>query len=582
MRLLKIPYLPGQEKLELIQEWGENVPPYAILSHRWSDVPDDEVLFADVQNGTSESKPAFSKVKKAMNQAKLHGYGFLWIDTCCIDKNSSVELSEAINSMYSYYEHAGICYAFLSDVSGTDMHKEFESSKWWERGWTLQELLAPSDVEFFSKNWARLGSKKQLHPLISQKTGIDGEYLFGARPVQDASIAKRMSWAASRKTTREEDLAYCLIGIFNVNMFMLYGEGGKRAFVRLQEEIMRSSEDQSLFAWISAGSAEDKLDDYHGLLADSPKDFKLTGNTIPYGASLVHTPSTMTARGLHITLPLTQKGDQTSIAVLQCPVPARGNNDWLAIYLVPLSPGSNQYARVRCGKLASISEQGKLQEVYVRQVFQTHRVQTIYPHHFFQLRGLRVISVAHSSDLEEYKMVAEEHAMAPGHASHFPVVARQPWSTVPLVYKINKTPGALTAAILVSRTFDGESFVLMLGSTSEFEVGFDVWEGDQLGSLKQMEDDFSPRPPGEEVPLGFHKVRVKVQEDVRPGRKIYLVDLEVEPVGRPTRITEVLHDAVDRITNPMNNQTQTNKGGFRSKVKRLWTGDAVDQNVPTR
>ena len=135
MRLLKTgPYIPGAERLELIQKWGTQVPKYAILSHTWSSNPDDEVLFADVQNGTSHTKPAFSKMLKAIERAKLDGYGWLWIDTCCIDKTSSVELSEAINSMYSYYKEAEKCYAYLIDVDATVVGEEFKTSRWWRRG----------------------------------------------------------------------------------------------------------------------------------------------------------------------------------------------------------------------------------------------------------------------------------------------------------------------------------------------------------------------------------------------------------------------------------------------------------------
>jgi hypothetical protein len=101
MRLLKTgPYVPGDEKLEVIEKWGKAIPPYAILSHTWSTSPDDEVLLADIRNGTSHKKPAFAKLEHAMQRAKLDGYGWLWIDTCCIDKTSSVELSEAINAIY--------------------------------------------------------------------------------------------------------------------------------------------------------------------------------------------------------------------------------------------------------------------------------------------------------------------------------------------------------------------------------------------------------------------------------------------------------------------------------------------------
>lgn len=251
MRLLKTgPYVPGDEKLEVIQKWGKDIPAYAILSHTWSTNPDDEVLLKDVENGTCSTKPAFAKLENAMQRAMLDGWGWLWIDTVCIDKTSSVELSEAINSMYEYYQKSQKCYALLSDVEGVEVNASFESSRWFKRGWTLQELLAPKEVQFLNGQWKSLGYRDSLHETISKITGIEYGYLTGSLPVEHASIAKRMSWAATRETTRDEDMAYSMIGLFDVNMPMLYGEGATKAFLRLQEEIIKSNEDQSIFAWV--------------------------------------------------------------------------------------------------------------------------------------------------------------------------------------------------------------------------------------------------------------------------------------------------------------------------------------------
>lgn len=569
MRLLKTgPYVPGKYKLELIQQWGSEIPPYAVLSHTWSSDPEEEVLFADVQNGTSATKPAFAKLQEAMKRAELDGYGWLWIDTCCIDKTSSVELSEAINSMYRYYENAQKCYAYLSDVTLERRTEQFGASRWWSRGWTLQELLAPQNLEFFSSGWMSLGTKASQTTLISRITTVDVEYLSGVLPLQHASIAKRMSWAATRRTTREEDIAYCLMGLFEVNMPMLYGEGGKQAFVRLQEAIMNGSEDQSLFAWIKSDSDEDGP--YHGLLADSPKDFKHTGSTQPYSELADYNPTNMTARGLHMTVPITRKEDGTSIAALQCPVPSRGYNDWLAIYLKQLPTGANQYARVTCDKLASISELGKPQEIYVRQHFPKYPVPTVYPSHFFLFRSLQCTE--QTSPLQAYKLVEAVHETSSQiETSYFPSVARQRWSNIPLVYKINKTAGALSAAIVVFRPFDGEVFALMIGSSSEFEVGFDVCEAVELGTFQQMQKAFHAKPPGQLMELEFHNVRVRVEERVRSGQKIYFLDMVIEAIPRAPTVTEMVEDAVDLFTHPINSpQHDVSKAGLVSKVKRLW------------
>jgi Heterokaryon incompatibility protein (HET) len=214
---------------------GDDRPKYAILSHTWGN---NEVIFEDMQLGSAKEKPSYDKVQYTCKQALADGLEWVWIDSCCIDKSSSAELSEAINSMHAWYQQAERCYAYLSDVPAeVDVHlssSAFAQSRWFTRGWTLQELLAPEDVTFFSQGWIEIGTKSQLTDLISTITRIDRDILAGTQSLDSASLAKRMSWAASRKTTRSEDLAYCLMGIFSVNMPMLYGEGGEKAFLRLQ------------------------------------------------------------------------------------------------------------------------------------------------------------------------------------------------------------------------------------------------------------------------------------------------------------------------------------------------------------
>ena len=565
MRLLKTgPYVPGDEKLEVIQKWGKDIPPYAILSHTWTANPEHEVLLSDVQLGTCASKPAYAKLKKAMECAKLDGYGWLWIDTCCIDKTSSVELSEAINSMYSYYKKSQKCYAYLSDVKSEKPEEEFKKSRWWKRGWTLQELLAPWTLEFFTGEWKSIGYMDSLHETITEITGIEHDYLTGSFPVEHASIAKRMSWAASRETTREEDIAYSLIGMFDVNMPMLYGEGATRAFVRLQEEIMRGNEDQSLFAWVKPSDGNETPESYHGLLADSPKDFERTGHTIAYTNTGDYNPSTMTARGLNMTLPLTPKKDGTVVAALNCPVPGRAHNDWLAVYLQRLHLGTDQYARVDCGKLASVSELGKPQKLYVRQHFPSFAVQTIYPYHFFQLRSF--VCASDYKELAEYKIVAFRRAEGMSRTKAAPTAQPERWSLVPLVYQIDKNAGSLTTALLIKRSSDQEAFVLMLGASSEFAIGVAVCEADALGPLTSMQKAFFPRQPGEYVNLEYHSVRVSVEERVRADQKVYFVDLEINALPKPPTAADMLQGAVDVFAGP-------NKGAanadFRDKAKRF-------------
>ncbi|KAH8676397.1 heterokaryon incompatibility protein-domain-containing protein [Tricladium varicosporioides] len=319
MRLLKT------DTIDLLPQLERQPHKYAILSHTWGK---DEVIFEDLVNGNPESKPAYDKVKFACRRALADNYSCIWIDNCCIDKSSSAELSEAINSMYVWYEQADICYAYLADVdanTGTDIQSaEFKSrfarSKWFKRGWTLQELLAPGEVIFFAKDWTVIGKKSDLRGVLSSITGIDEDILEDPQKLHFASIAKRMSWAVDRETTRPEDLAYCLMGIFSVNMPMLYGEGGVKAYLRLQEEIMKQSDDQSLFAWTLNGAPDSNK---HGLLADSPSAFRSSHKIMPYEDYEPHRPFQMTNRGLSIELPLSRLSDDTWVAALDCPVPQR-------------------------------------------------------------------------------------------------------------------------------------------------------------------------------------------------------------------------------------------------------------------
>ena len=197
--------------------------------------------------GFHDVRFGYWKILQACSRARRDGLEWLWADTNCIDKTSSAELSEAINSMYEWYRNSTVCYAYLADVRGRSPH-ELPSSRWFTRGWTLQELLAPRHVVFFSREWTGIGTKKHLVGLLSEITGIGETYLARLDGILGASIAHRMSWVSNRTTTRPEDIAYCMLGIFDVNMPLIYGEGSK-AFSRLQEEIIKVSDDHSIFAW---------------------------------------------------------------------------------------------------------------------------------------------------------------------------------------------------------------------------------------------------------------------------------------------------------------------------------------------
>jgi hypothetical protein len=193
---------------------------------------------------------SWAKIVGCCKEAKSFGFSYVWIDTCCINQDSSSELSESINSMFSWYRNASICVAYLSDVSSQIGIDEFGRSKWFSRGWTLQELIAPDDVWFYDKNWEFLGLRSVLAPKIASITFISDVVLSRKNQrLVDFSVAARLSWAAERVTTRIEDRAYSLLGLFGVNMPTIYGEGEQAAFFRLQVEIFKALPDHSIFAW---------------------------------------------------------------------------------------------------------------------------------------------------------------------------------------------------------------------------------------------------------------------------------------------------------------------------------------------
>jgi len=260
-------------------------PRYVILSHVWNE---EEVSFQDIQDQeTVTSHRSYPKVNNFCKVAEKLGYHWVWDDTCCIDKSSSADLSETINAMYKFYEGADICVAYLEDVPSAALDNShlahFARSRWFNRGWTLQELIAPQKVVFYDKHWSTFGDKHQLVDIISQVTGIPRSVIsyppqnrLGlARHLSGLCVAQRYSWVSNRQTTREEDIAYCLMGLLKINMPILYGEGGHNAFLRLQTEFARQNHDQSMFAWsLPRGHhALNELPKFSGLFASSPQGF---------------------------------------------------------------------------------------------------------------------------------------------------------------------------------------------------------------------------------------------------------------------------------------------------------------------
>ncbi|ROV99944.1 hypothetical protein VMCG_06294 [Cytospora schulzeri] len=555
-------------------------PGYAILSHTWDPDPDNEVLFSDFEASggnrailpSARLKRSWRKVELACGQALGDGYAWIWIDTCCIDKSSSSELSEAINSMYAWYRDSGVCYAWLSDLSagvGLELSKsEFQASRWFTRGWTLQELLAPQKVVFFIKQnegpdryegketvpgedgpgaapnapgttmWLSVGEKTDFSELISSVTGIDASILRDPRLLETASIAQRMSWASKRATSRPEDMAYCLMGIFDVNMPMLYGEGAEKAFLRLQEEIMKSSDDQSLFAWRDDQAGPRSR---HGLLATSPRPFRDSDLIIPYQNWASRPPYAMTNRGLQITLPemvqLSPRDGNRYLAVLDCPVPPNYNDHcFLTIYLEKLT-GPSQFARVLANQFGHPSRHSPpaAQQIFVRQQQRRGYNAGFLPRHALQLRRFvfnkgtyRVMDLGLPHGVLEVKAVGDSSSTiwGPFGQTHFP----------PYAYVIARIPSPqVVTAFLLERAEDGEQLVVRIGSAGSDKVGFDAFDdllgrpwGEDYYRRPLCDNSFAPRPSGSSLELKYHLVNVDFSDSAVHGdTKYIMVDVQV-------------------------------------------------------
>ena len=314
------------ETFKLEEFFEDAIPPYAILSHTWGN-DNEEVSFRNVEEGKIEKagmRPI--KLEGCCKQAKKDGFQYVWIDTCCIDKTNAVELGEAINSMFQWYRRASICYTYLSDVPADDNPRnpksKFFSSRWFKRGWTLQELLAPIKLCFYNSEWCYLGTKREMSVMIEKITGIPRPFLLGIAELRDASVAQRMSWAAKRVTKRKEDIAYCLLGIFGVMMPMIYGEG-HQAFSRLQQEIMREVRDDSILAWghdlITSTPSNPTEVISRGVLAAAPSDFVNCGHIVSreqYTTSI--NSFDISGGSLRIHLPLFTTSAGETFGLLKC------------------------------------------------------------------------------------------------------------------------------------------------------------------------------------------------------------------------------------------------------------------------
>jgi hypothetical protein len=367
MRLL------NAKTMKLEEFFDKKVPNYAILSHTWGE---DEVTFRDFDPVLGPRRTS-KKISGCCSKASKHGHDYVWIDACCIDKSSSAELSEAINSMFAWYQRAEVCYVYLSDVDFSQFDEGklwmLGESRWFTRGWTLQELLAPTHLKFYNSWWGLLGQvdkkggtilqsislaeAKSLDKLLVKITGIPEEYIEGSASLNLASVATKMSWASARQTTRTEDMAYYLLGLFDVAMPMLYGEGTK-AFVRLQEEIMKNEDDQTIFAW-GYGSCGVVGGGATSFFAKSPDDFANCNKLEPFFlASTKPSHYVTTNKGLHIEMALLKLITGEFVGRINCLDATDSNLHCLAIPLLEVGGLEDVYYRPSALALQNVVRAG--------------------------------------------------------------------------------------------------------------------------------------------------------------------------------------------------------------------------------
>jgi hypothetical protein len=414
---------------------SKEFPRYAILSHTWGE---EECSLREMSLPEVTQRAGFRKIKYCCEQAVKDGLQWVWVDTCCIDKTSTAELSEAINSMFRWYRQSAVCYVYLADVEhviDTEDAGKLAHSRWLTRGWTLQELIAPRKVRFYDRSWCLIGSKSErdIRECLTAATGIEASILLGGQ-LEYVPIARKMSWAAGRSTTRVEDAAYCLLGIFDVNMPLLYGEG-KKAFIRLQQEIMKVSDDHSLFAWgleeqpatleaFEEMAWSTTFKPSRGLLAESAADFKVCRGIHPIHNLQSDVPPVFTDNGLQIRLPIVRKAG-ISCAAISCTVDQHLNY-YLAIPLI--SWGSRYMARCAPPVLvrSDLVKEKSLQTVLVKRAsdipppkarpgfLEIHTVpqKRLYYDHYTKSIGP---SSAHHGEIQPFQYIGE--LLLPQHAT---------------------------------------------------------------------------------------------------------------------------------------------------------------------
>ncbi|KAK0657905.1 heterokaryon incompatibility protein-domain-containing protein [Cercophora newfieldiana] len=569
---------------------GLNSPtePYAILSHRWGD---EEVSFQDFQNFQDSQNDfprerlrfeGFSKIRSTCHRALLDNLRYVWIDTCCIDKSSSAELSEAINSMFNWYQGAKICYAYLADVPSNvdarDLTSLFASSSWFTRGWTLQELIAPSELVFYSKDWTQIGTKSGLAAELEAITGVDLDALHG-EDLAHFSVAKRMSWAAKRCTTRLEDIAYCLMGIFNVNMPMLYGEGNK-AFIRLQEEILKQCEDQSLFTWIASAESARRAP-FRGLLASSPAEFSGCQDVVPFPSiSGCPIPVAPTSRGIPLTSSVqlvagTTSESGTAYISLNCQR-LGGEDVYEPILLELVRLGGDQYLRGSPDRVYHLED--------IRDLKTTESTATVYvarSAHESEIRKMPQLELQHAFSIRKLPPGIRFSTAMPGIA--FSSISPLPRGTLEETRAVPEPPSPLPRVIPADAWCDFKTTIVLHTPYFDGDILFTVWaiptaagqsvqvyseamvnkKGKQTAD-KAAELITRPKVPSTDSVILNKKasLNIKIEPQKFHGFDVFYIDITVHEFNEDNRIVSEVPGLLRRL------------GRFKSKDADLSNADS--------
>jgi hypothetical protein len=353
------------DSLRMQEFIGRPPLPFAILSHTWDTEEVNFQAFNDI--ATRAAAKGWTKIEQTCREAQRCGFDYVWIDSCCIDKTNNAELSESINSMFQWYSEADLCLVYLNDfdanAAASDRDTMLRRARWFSRGWTLQEIVAARAANFYDSAWYHFGTRVSLRDELISITKIDAEIfsppqvsnVVVIRDLLDAiPVGRRMAWAASRETTKPEDMAYCLIGLFSVSMPMLYGEGGEQAFIRLQEEIIRDKNDLSLFAWRAGDSSTSR-----GILALSPHEFAGL-SSLELEQDMKFNPEfAMSNKGLRINTFLKPSGDthsRNAVMPLHCYIEeVKGEEKPPQLGLILKHQGASVYVRTRPDVFASLT-----------------------------------------------------------------------------------------------------------------------------------------------------------------------------------------------------------------------------------